>query len=80
MSLALLRQQLADVIDGTRSATPGLSTGATALDAALPGGGLPRGRLTEMVGAPGSGKTTIDRKSTRLNSSHMSESRMPSSA
>ena len=61
MSLALLRQQLADVIDGTRSATPGLSTGATALDAALPSGGLPRGRLTEMVGAPGSGKTTIVR-------------------
>jgi hypothetical protein len=61
MSLALLRQQLADVIDGTRSATPGLSTGVATLDLALPGGGLPRGRLTEMVGAPGSGKTTIVR-------------------
>ena len=34
-----------------------------------------------MVGLQGSGKTTTtDRKSTRLNSSHMSESRMPSSA
>ena len=61
MSLALLRQQLADVIDGSRSATPGLSTGLKTLDAALPGAGLPRGRLTEMVGAPGSGKTTIVR-------------------
>jgi len=61
MSLALLRQQLADVIHGAHSATPGLSTGLKALDTALPGHGLPRGRLTEMVGAPGSGKTTIVR-------------------
>ena len=29
---------------------------------------------------PGAGITKVDRKSTRLNSSHMSESRMPSSA
>ena len=58
MPLALLRQQLADVIHGAHSATPGLSTGLKALDTALPGHGLPRGRLTELVGAPGSGKGT----------------------
>jgi protein ImuA len=59
MSLALLRQQLAEVVEATRPGTPGLATGIAALDAALPNGGLPRGRLTEMVGAPGSGKTTL---------------------
>jgi hypothetical protein len=59
MSLALLRQQLAEVVEATRPGTPGLATGIAALDAALPNGGLPRGRLTEMVGPPGSGKTTL---------------------
>ena len=45
------------------------------------------GRTVGLVGESGSGKTTtgrailqLDRKSTRLNSSHVSESRMPSSA
>ena len=38
------------------------------------------GKVTAIVGSTGSGKTTIDRKSTRLNSSHRSLSRMPSSA
>lgn len=61
MSLALLRQQLAHVIDGTKPGTPGLPTGFSALDAALASGGLPRGRLTELVGPAGSGKTTIVR-------------------
>jgi ABC-type Mn2+/Zn2+ transport system ATPase subunit len=32
-----------------------------ALDAVLQGGGLPRGRLTEIVGGTGSGKTTLAR-------------------
>ena len=62
MSLALLRQQLAEIVDGTRPGTPGLATGYSTLDAALPNGGLPRGRLTELVGAPGSGKTTVVRR------------------
>jgi hypothetical protein len=34
-------------------------TGLDALDALLPGGGLPRGRLTELRGPRGSGKTTL---------------------
>jgi energy-coupling factor transporter ATP-binding protein EcfA2 len=41
--------------------TPALPTGVVALDAVLVGGGLPRGRLTEIVGPTGSGKTTLTR-------------------
>ena len=53
---------------------------------------LRRSRVLALLGRNGAGKTTSmnvaigwlspreDRKSTRLNSSHMSESRMPSSA
>jgi recombination protein RecA len=40
---------------------PTIPTGIVALDAALQGGGLPRGRLSELVGPAGSGKTTIAR-------------------
>ena len=62
MSLALLRQHLSEIIAGTSPGTPGLTTGLAALDAALPNHGLPRGRLTELVGIPGSGKTTLVRR------------------
>ena len=62
MSLALLRQQLSEIIAGTSPGTPGLTTGIAALDAALPNHGLPRGRLTEIVGLPGCGKTTLVRR------------------
>jgi len=41
--------------------TPALPTGVAALDAVLLGGGLPRGRLTEIAGPAGSGKTTLTR-------------------
>src|SRR3954470_24555199 len=41
--------------------TPALPTGVAALDAVLLGGGLPRGRLTEIAGPTGSGKTTLAR-------------------
>ncbi len=61
MSLAVLRQQLAAVVAGTPSSTPGLPTGVSALDAILPGGGVPRGRLTELLAPAGLGKTTIAR-------------------
>ena len=62
MSLAVLRQQLAEIVEGARPAMPGIATGLPALDAALPGHGLPRGRLTEITGAPGSGLTTFARQ------------------
>jgi recombination protein RecA len=62
MSLALLRQQLSEVIESVKPGTPGLPTGIGPLDAALPGGGLPIGRLTELVGPAGSGKTTLVRR------------------
>jgi hypothetical protein len=62
VSIAALRQQLAEIVEGGRPAMPGLATGMAALDAVLPGHGLPRGRLTEITGAPGSGCTTIARQ------------------
>ena len=62
VSLASLREQLAKVLDDTKPGTPALPTGIAALDAALPGHGLPRGRLTELLGAPGCGKTTLVRR------------------
>ena len=61
MSLAVLRQQLAAVVAGTPSNTPGLPTGVAVLDTMLPGGGVPRGRLTELLAPAGLGKTTIAR-------------------
>jgi recombination protein RecA len=56
-----LRQQIAAVVAGTPSTTPGLPTGFAALDAVLPGGGIPAGRITELLAPPGLGKTTLGR-------------------
>jgi recombination protein RecA len=60
-ALVALRAKLAEVVarpraDGESAVLP---TGIAALDAVLTGGGLPRGRLTELVAAPGSGATTL---------------------
>jgi len=38
---------------------PGISTGALSLDLALGGSGVPRGRICELFGPEGSGKTTL---------------------
>lgn len=38
---------------------PGISTGALSLDIALGGQGMPRGRICELYGPEGSGKTTL---------------------
>ena len=52
-----LRAQLAEVVASAPVEVRGLATGIDALDAALPARGIPRGRLTEVVGGRGSGKT-----------------------
>jgi recombination protein RecA len=62
MSLTALKEQLAEVLEPARPGTPPLAIGIGVLDAALPGGGVPRGRLTEVLGRRGSGKTTLVRR------------------
>jgi hypothetical protein len=59
MSLSIA--ELVKLLPPPPPATPALPTGVAALDAVLTGGGLPRGRLTEIVGPAGSGKTTLTR-------------------
>ena len=61
-ALMELRRQLAEVVEGGRTGAPGVPTGLPSLDDALPGGGPPRGRLTEVVGRLGSGRTTLLRQ------------------
>ncbi|CAN5888581.1 hypothetical protein BH11GEM1_BH11GEM1_30160 [soil metagenome] len=53
--------ELVQLLPPPAPAAPALPTGIASLDAALLGGGLPRGRLTELVGGTGSGKTTLAR-------------------
>ncbi|MBL0169974.1 MAG: hypothetical protein IPP90_04455 [Gemmatimonadaceae bacterium] len=59
--LASLRTQLEAVVAGGRAAGIPWATGIAPLDAAL-GGGIPRGRITEVVGALGVGKTALLRQ------------------
>ena len=61
LSLDALRRRLAEVLGEPRPEAPGLPTGVAALDRLLPGGGLPRGRLTTLVGPAGGGRTTLVR-------------------
>jgi hypothetical protein len=61
MSLAALRSQLALIVAPPPVAADLLPTGVAGLDAAL-GGGLPRGRLTEIAGPLGSGTATLARR------------------
>ncbi len=59
--LAPLREQLQAVVAGGRVASAPWPTGLPALDRAL-GGGIPRGRLTEVVGGRAVGKTALLRR------------------
>ena len=59
--MALSLAELVRLLPPPPPATPALPTGIAPLDVVLLGGGLPRGRLTEIVGSTGSGKTTIAR-------------------
>jgi hypothetical protein len=59
--IAALRARLAEVAPAPAAVSEVVATGLAALDRVLMGGGLPRGRITECVGAPGSGVTTLVR-------------------
>ena len=62
-ALATLRRRIADVERGDVRPAFGFATGVAALDAALHAtGGVPRGRLTELLGVDGSGTTTLARR------------------
>ena len=61
LSLDALKAEVAMVVAGGRGAGPAWPTGVTELDAAL-GGGVPRGRVTEVVGPLGAGKTSLVRQ------------------
>jgi recombination protein RecA len=60
-AVTLLRAQLAAVLAPAPSGEAPLATGVAVLDAAL-AGGIPRGRVTELVAVPGSGATTLVRR------------------
>ena len=60
-TLSALRSQMHEVVVGARAAGPAWATGIALLDAAL-GGGIPRGRITEVVGAMAAGKAAMLRQ------------------
>ena len=63
MSLPVLRQQLAAILAPPRvGGAATIPTGIEALDRALSDGGVPSGRLTEIQGALGSGRTSLVRQ------------------
>jgi hypothetical protein len=59
--VSLSLAELVRLLPSPTPAAPALPTGIATLDAVLLGSGLPRGRLTEIVGGTGSGKTTLAR-------------------
>lgn len=61
VQLSALRTQLQAVVTGRRAAGSPWATGIGPLDTAL-GGGIPRGRITEVVGTRSGGKTALLRQ------------------
>ena len=61
LGLDELKAEVAMVVAGGRGAGPAWPTGVAELDSAL-GGGVPRGRVTEVVGPLGAGKTSLVRQ------------------
>jgi protein ImuA len=57
--IAELREQIRHIERRPAHRTAFEATGLAEVDALLPGGGFPRGSLTEIAGAPGSGKTAL---------------------
>ena len=57
-----LRSRLAAITDAPTVEVRALGTGIAALDAVLARGGVPCGRLTELIGARGGGKTSVLRR------------------
>ena len=61
MPLTDLRQRIEDILAGPPAPWAALPTGVAGLDGVLPAGGIPRGRLTELVGEDGCGRTSVAR-------------------
>lgn len=57
--IARLRDEIRRRETGASAERPVLPSGFAPLDALLPGGGFPLGRVVELCGAPASGKTTL---------------------
>ncbi len=64
LSLASIRARMDEVVVGKRPAGLPMPTGVPPLDVAL-SGGIPRGRITEVVGMRGAGKTALLRRVVR---------------
>src|SRR5664279_5323990 len=58
-SVRALKLQLGAIQESARPDRAPLPTGIAELDALLVGRGIPRGRLTEITGASGSGRTSM---------------------
>ena len=61
IDLDVLRARVANVVTASRPAGPSWATSIATLDDAI-GGGIPRGRITEVTGAMGSGRATLVRQ------------------
>jgi hypothetical protein len=61
-AVSALRRQLEELVPSPRGGARGVATGIAGLDALLPMGGLPKGKLTEIRGQLSAGVTTVLRQ------------------